>query len=87
MALAYIQNRSARNARAEEPAPGGLAATLREVEPGTPIRLLLRDGDEVSGDFDGVSEGTIGLGDGRRRVGLEEVKRLHLAYSPKRRAA
>jgi hypothetical protein len=85
MALADIQNRSARRSNGR-PVPTGLAATLREIDPGTQIRLLLRDGDEIAGEFDGVSGGAIRL-DRERQVKIDDVKRLYVAYSEARHAA
>jgi hypothetical protein len=85
MALADIQERPARRSNGR-PVPTGLAATMREIEPGTQIRLLLRDGEEIAGEFDGVSGGTIGLDRGSH-VDMDDVKRLYVAYGETSKAA
>jgi hypothetical protein len=48
----------------------GLAATLREAEPGTQVRLRMRDGSEVAGALSDVNGESIGLDDGSMRVEL-----------------
>lgn len=58
----------------------GLAATLREAEPGTRIRLLLANGREVAGSLGGVRDDSVDL-DGER-VALSEVKRIRIEYGP-----
>jgi hypothetical protein len=65
----------------------GLAAALRETEPGIKIRLLLQDGREVAGAFHGVNGETVDLGNGDQRIELRDVKRVNLEFSsaPKRK--
>ncbi|MGH2982507.1 MAG: hypothetical protein ACRDKV_10760 [Solirubrobacterales bacterium] len=68
----------------------GLAATLREAEPGTRVRLILVDGSEVSGALRGVNGETVDLDKGSFE--LRQVKRLRLDLStaprgPQRQAA
>jgi hypothetical protein len=58
----------------------GLAATLREAEPGTQVRLKMRDGSEVSGALRDVNGESIGLDDGRKRVELKKVARIRLEF-------
>jgi hypothetical protein len=65
----------------------GLAATLRQAEPGIRVRLLLQDGREVVGAFRSVNGETVDLGDGHQRIELRDVKRVKLEFSsaPQRR--
>jgi hypothetical protein len=66
----------------------GLAETLREAEPGTKVRLVLKDGQEVAGTFSGINGESVSLDDGQRRIELKQVKRLYLDFgSSKRKAA
>jgi hypothetical protein len=59
-----------------------LAATLREAEPGTKVRLVLKNGREVSGTLCAVNGESVDLDDdGSRRVDLSQVKRLNLEFS------
>ena len=67
-----------------------LAATLREAEPGTRVKLLLRDGAVVSGALLSVNGESVELDDGgETRIELGLVKRLRLEYGskPARKAA
>jgi hypothetical protein len=58
-----------------------LAATLREAEPGTRVRLLLKDGAVVSGTLLSVNGESVELDDGgETRIDLSEVKRLKLEF-------
>jgi hypothetical protein len=58
-----------------------LAATLREAEPGTRVRLLLKDGEVVSGTLLSVNGESVDLDDdGEMRIDLSEVKRLKLEF-------
>lgn len=57
-----------------------LAATLREIEPGTRVRLVFRSGREVSGRFSGVSDSTIELDNGDTRIPVREVERLFMEF-------
>ena len=58
-----------------------LAATLREAEPGTRIRLLLKDGKVVSGTLVSVNGESVDLDDdGETRIDLSEVQRLRLEF-------
>jgi hypothetical protein len=65
----------------------GLAAALRETEPGIKIRLVLQDGREVAGAFRSVNGETVDLGNGNQRIELRDVKRVNLEFSsaPKRK--
>lgn len=65
----------------------GLAATLREAEPGTKLRLVLKDGNEVAGTFSGVNGESVSLDDGQRRIELKQVKRLYLEFGSTKRIA
>ena len=59
-----------------------LAATLREAEPGTKVRLVLKNGREVSGTLRSVNGESVDLDDGgETRVDLSQVKRLNLEFS------
>jgi hypothetical protein len=58
-----------------------LAATLREAEPGTRVRLLLKDGAVVSGTLLSVNGESVELdGNGETRIDLDQVKRLKLEF-------
>jgi hypothetical protein len=67
----------------------GLAATLREAEPGTRLRLKMRDGSEVAGALADVNGESIGLDDGRTRIELKKVARIKLEFGsvPKQKEA
>lgn len=65
----------------------GLAETLREAEPGTKLRLVLKDGNEVAGTFSGVNGESVSLDDGQRRIELKQVKRLYLEFGSTKRIA
>jgi hypothetical protein len=67
----------------------GLAATLREAEPGIKVRLVFEDGSEVAGALRGVNSESVDLGEGKKRIELSHVKRLNLEFSsaPKRKRA
>jgi hypothetical protein len=65
-------------------AMSGLAATLREAEPGTRLRLVLRDGEEVAGKLLSVNGESVTL-DGGNSVQLDRVKRLYLEFGAARR--
>ncbi len=59
-----------------------LAATLREAEPGTKVRLMMRDGGEVTGTLRAVNGESVDLDDdGEMRVDLSDVKRINLEFS------
>ncbi len=60
---------------------------MREIEPGTHVRLVFRSGREVSGRFAGVSGSTIELDNGNTRIPLREVERLFMEFGsrPRRR--
>jgi hypothetical protein len=61
-----------------------LAATLREAEPGTRVKLLLKDGAVVSGSLLSVNGESVELDDdGELRVDLADVKRLKLEFGSK----
>ena len=66
----------------------GLAATLREAEPGTRVRLMMEDGSVVAGAFGRVDGETVDLDDGDQQIELGKVKRMNLEFSstPKSRA-
>jgi hypothetical protein len=64
----------------------GLAATLREADPGTRLRLVLKDGEEVTGTLLSVNGESVTL-DGGDLVQLERVKRLYLEFGARRRKA
>lgn len=66
----------------------GLAATLREAEPGTRVRLVLEDGSEVAGALGRVNDETVDLDDGDQQIELRQVKRMNLEFSstPRSRA-
>ncbi len=66
----------------------GLAATLREAEPGTRVRLEMEDGSEVAGALGRVNGETVDLDDGDQQIELRQVKRMNLEFSstPKSRA-
>jgi hypothetical protein len=59
----------------------GLAATLREAEPGTRVSLVLEDGEEIAGALGEVSGETVDLDDEGRQIDLAQVKRLRLDFS------
>jgi hypothetical protein len=56
----------------------GLAATLREAELGTRVRLVLDDGREITGALRGVNDETVDLDE--IRVELRRVRRLKLEF-------
>jgi hypothetical protein len=59
-----------------------LAATLREAEPGTRVRLLLKDGAVISGTLLSVNGESVDLENGgATRIDLRNVKRLKLEFS------
>jgi hypothetical protein len=66
----------------------GLAATLREAEPGTRVRLVMEDGSEVAGALGRVNDETVDLDDGDQQIELRQVKRMNLEFSstPRSRA-
>jgi hypothetical protein len=66
----------------------GLAATLREAEPGTRVRLVMEDGSEVAGALGRVDDETVDLDDGDQHIELRNVKRMNLEFSspPRSRA-
>ena len=65
----------------------GLAATLRETDPGTKVRLQMRDGSEVAGTMGDVKGESVSLSDGGGKVELKQVRRVVLEYgeAPTRR--
>jgi hypothetical protein len=64
----------------------GLAATLREAEPGTRVRLVMEDGSEVAGALGRVDDETVDLDDGDQHIELRNVKRMNLEFSSPRRS-
>ena len=66
----------------------GLAMTLRQTDPGTRVRMQMRDGSEVSGTIGDVNGESVMLGDGGR-IELRQVLRIVLEFGelPSRRAA
>lgn len=64
----------------------GLAATLRETDPGTRVRMEMRDGTEVSGTVGEVNGESIAL-NGGGVVELRQVRRIVLEFgeTPKQR--
>jgi hypothetical protein len=66
----------------------GLAATLRQAEPGTRVRLVMDDGSEVAGALGRVNGETVDLDDGDQHIELRNVKRMNLEFSspPRSRA-
>jgi hypothetical protein len=65
----------------------GLAATLREIDPGTKVRLEMRDGSEMSGTIANVSGESVSLDNGGGVVELRQVRRVVLEFgeTPKQR--
>ena len=65
----------------------GLAATLRQTDPGTRVRLEMRDGSEVSGRVAQVDGETVSLDNGGGVVELRQVRRVVLEFgeTPKQR--
>lgn len=65
----------------------GLATTLRETDPGTRVRMEMRDGSEVSGTIGEVNGESVVLKDGGGVVELRQVRRVVLEYgeTPKQR--
>ena len=65
----------------------GLAATLRQTDPGTKVRLEMRDGSEVSGTVAQVNGESVSLDNGRGVVELRQVRRIVLEFgqTPKQR--
>jgi hypothetical protein len=65
----------------------GLAATLREIDPGTKVRLEMRDGSEMSGTVANVSGESVSLDNGGGVVELRQVRRVVLEFgeTPKQR--
>jgi hypothetical protein len=63
----------------------GLAATLREAEPGTRVRLVMEDGSEVAGALGRVNGETVDLDD--QHIELRNVKRMNLEFSSTRSRA
>ena len=65
----------------------GLAATLRETDPGTKVRLEMRDGSEVSGTIGDVNGESVALSNGGGVVELRQVRRVVLEFgeAPARR--
>ena len=58
----------------------GLAATLREIDPGTKVRMEMRDGSEVSGTIGDVNGESVALNDGGEVVELRQVRRVVLEF-------
>jgi len=65
----------------------GLAATLRQIDPGTKVRMEMRDGSEVSGTVGDVNGESVSLDDGGGTVELRQVRRVCLEFgeAPKQR--
>jgi hypothetical protein len=65
----------------------GLAATLREIDPGTKVRIEMRDGSEISGTVARVNGESVSLDDGGGVVELRKVRRICLEFgeTPKQR--
>jgi hypothetical protein len=61
----------------------GLAATLRETDPGTKIRLEMRDGSEMVGTVGDVNGESVLLSDGGGVVELRQVRRVVLEFGEK----
>jgi hypothetical protein len=57
----------------------GIAATLREAEPGTKVRVVLEDGREITGALRAVDGESVDIDEWR--VDLRQVKRLNLEFS------
>lgn len=62
--------------------------TLRQTDPGTRVRLQMRDGTEVAGTVGDVNGESVSLGDGGR-IELRQVRRIVLEFgdAPRSRAA
>jgi hypothetical protein len=58
----------------------GLAATLRETDPGTKVRMEMRDGSEVSGTIGDIEGESVALKDGGGVVELRQVRRIVLEF-------
>jgi hypothetical protein len=58
----------------------GLAATLRQIDPGTRVRMEMRDGSEVSGTVGDVNGESVSLDDGGGMVELAQVRRICLEF-------
>ena len=58
----------------------GLAATLRETDPGTKVRMEMRDGSEVSGTIGDINGESVALKDGGGVVELRQVRRIVLEF-------
>lgn len=58
----------------------GLAATLRQTEPGTRVRIEMRDGSEVSGTVAAVNGESVSLDNGGGVVELRQVRRVVLEF-------
>jgi hypothetical protein len=58
----------------------GLAATLRETDPGTKVRMEMRDGSEVSGTIGDIHGESVALKDGGGVVELRQVRRIVLEF-------
>jgi hypothetical protein len=65
-------------------AVSGLAATLREAEPGTRVRLVLDDGREITGALGRVGDETVELDE--NHVELRRVTRLKLEFGSAQRS-
>ena len=65
-------------------AMSGLAATLREAEPGTRVRLVLDDGREITGALRDVDDETVDIDE--TRVELRRVRRLKLEFGSARQS-
>jgi hypothetical protein len=62
------------------PTMSGLAATLRQTDPGTRVRLEMRDGSEVSGTVRDVNGESVSLDNGGGVVELRQVRRVVLEF-------
>jgi hypothetical protein len=58
----------------------GLAATLRQIDPGTKVRLEMRDGSEVSGTVGDVNGESVSLDNGGGVIELRQVRRVCLEF-------
>jgi hypothetical protein len=66
---------------AQGSAMSGLAATLREAQPGTMVRLELKDGREVAGAIRGVNGESVSLEGSKKGIELRKVRRVILEFS------
>jgi hypothetical protein len=82
MALAVLSSNGSTAGPERNPIMSGLAATLRETDPGTKVRLEMRDGSEVSGTVADVNGESVSL-DGGGVVELRQVRRVVIEFGDK----